>query len=224
MNDKDKPSTLVEEKQALDVYLEALLKEAPEQVEVPVETPMVEEVAEPPVVVHAEREISEGRPYWGDETFQALLFKVAGLTLAVPLVELSGVQELETDKTTPMPGHIDWYLGLTDYRGRNVPVVDTAQLVLPPDRLQMLNGDPLERVRHVVYIDNGRWGLGCQEIAEVLTLTPEQVSWRSSRTKRRWLAGTVLEQMCALIDPPAFAEMLETGMEDAPDMESVAHE
>jgi len=50
----------------------------------------------------------------------------------------------------------------------------------------------------------------------VLRLTPDQVRWRTERTRRRWLAGTVIEHMCALIDPPAFAEMLRTsGAADA---------
>ena len=61
---------------------------------------------------------------------------------------------------------------------------------------------------------NGTWGLACDSVGEVIDLSMEQVKWRSSRSKRRWLAGTVLEHMCAIIDPPAFAEMLKTGIAD----------
>ena len=39
----------------------------------------------------------------------------------------------------------------------------------------------------------------------------ERVRWRSDRSQRPWLAGTLVEQMCALIDVDVFAEMLKKG-------------
>jgi len=226
MNDKA-PVMLVEEKEALNLYLEALLREPMEET-APIEAPAVETApVEAPAVVDAPPKVAQAvapapavqandMPAWGEAPFQVLLFRVAGLTLAVPLVKLSGVQEWFGEKVTPMPGHSESYLGLVSYRERNnVPVVDTACFVLPEDRLPRL-GPASERIRRVVFIADGRWGLACDELAQVVRLEPDQVRWRSSRTKRRWLAGTVIDHMCALIDPPAFAEMLATGIEDAP--------
>ncbi|MEW6646984.1 MAG: chemotaxis protein CheW [Pseudomonadota bacterium] len=207
--ERDKLHALVAEKDALSVYFEALLREAPPELD-------IETITAPAIAPVAAPVRSEGRPAWGDETFQALLFRVNGLTLAVPLVELSGVQEWEDGKVTPLPGHVPWYLGLMQYRERNVPVVDTAQLVMPEDR--QANIRPWqERLRHVVFIADGTWGLACDELAEVVTLRPDEVRWRTSRTRRRWLAGTVIEHMCALLDPPVFADVLASGLEDMPD-------
>lgn len=228
--DRRKPPRLVEQKDALSLYFEALLREEaqPDQdwsepvlsetVLLPSLIPPVIAPLQIPEIVEIAVDISvnDGPPTWADERFQALLFKVAGLTLAVPLRELSGIQEWDAAKVTPMPGHVSWYLGLTQYRERTVPVIDTAELVLPEDRLQRLEQSPNERIQRVVFIDDGRWGLACDEVAEVITLEHEQVRWRSNRTKRRWLAGTVIEHMCAIIDPPAFAQMLATGIEDTP--------
>lgn len=203
---------LIGERHALNVYLEALLREIPEDLpgEIPVAVPAPATVTPVPAPVASE----QVAPRWGDGAFQAMLFKVCGLTLAVPLVELSGIQVWQAGKVTPLPNHVEWFLGLTPYRGRSVPVIDTAQLVLPENRRQVLAA-PADRLQRVVFIDDGRWGLACDEVAEVLTLQPDQVRWRTSRTTRRWLAGTVIEHMCALIDPPAFAQMLATGIEDA---------
>jgi purine-binding chemotaxis protein CheW len=159
--------------------------------------------------------VGEQMPAWGQRRFQVMLFTVSGLKLAVPLVELNGVQDIQACRITPMPGHVAWYLGLTSYRGRNVPVVDTALLVLPEDRLSRLKQPAAERLTRVVFIDEGHWGLACDSVAEVVTLEPEAVRWRSDRTRRRWLAGTVIQHMCALIDPVAFAAMLTSGMGDA---------
>lgn len=229
MSQDRRHTSLVEQKDALSVYFDALLREEA-QVESDWPVPeFAEEMARPllvpPVIAPVQLSealetiappIADGPPPWAANEFQALLFKVGGLTLAVPLIELSGIQEWEKGKVTPMPGHISWYLGLMQYRGRSVPVIDTAELVLPPDKLQRLPLAPAERIQRVVFIDDGRWGLACDEVAEVITLEPEQVRWRSDRTKRRWLAGTVIEHMCAIIDPPAFAGMLANGMEDVP--------
>ena len=146
------------------------------------------------------------------EPFQALLFKVAGLSLAVRLVELNGVLEWDETKMTEMPGHSDFYLGLMQYLGNSIPIIDTAKLVFPADKLVSLSADkPYERVKRIVLIDDSRWGLACDEIDEVIELASEAVKWRKDRKKRKWMAGTVIEHMCALIDTAGFSEMLADG-------------
>lgn len=146
------------------------------------------------------------------EPFQALLFKVAGLSLAVRLIELGGVLEWDESVITEMPGHSPFYMGLLQYQGKSIPVIDTARLVFPKDKLVSLSADkPYERVKRIVLIDDGKWGLACDEIAEVVDLTAESVKWRENRTKRKWMAGTVIEHMCALVDASGFSEMLEDG-------------
>ena len=175
-----------------------------EQVKAPEPVAVSEDNPEPEV----EPEI--GKPRWAEREFQAMLFKVAGLTLAVPLVDLNGVIEWDEEKITEMPGHADFYLGLMNHLGKNVPLVDTAKLVLPPDKLKLMAGDdPLARLGRVVLIHDSAYGLACDDVNEVIILKPEDVRWRSSRTKRRWLAGTVIEHMCALIDADAFASLLQ---------------
>jgi purine-binding chemotaxis protein CheW len=148
-------------------------------------------------------------PDWLGQELQAMLFKVAGLTLAVPLVDLNGVVEWNDEKMTAMPGHADFYLGLMSHLSHNVPVVDTARLVLPEKKRMLLAGeDPRQRITRVVLISDGRYGLACDEVNQVVTLKADAVRWRTERTQRRWLAGTVVEHMCALVDATAFAELL----------------
>ncbi|VAW92301.1 CheW domain protein [hydrothermal vent metagenome] len=152
---------------------------------------------------------NEELPEWCQHEFQAMLFKVAGLTLAVPLIDLNGVVECNLDDISAMPGHADFYLGLMKYLDKNVPLVDTAKFVLPADKLSTLMGDePSKRVTRAVMIHDCQYGLACDEVNEVVTLKPEEVRWRTQRTRRCWLAGTVIEHMCALIDATAFAELL----------------
>lgn len=205
----------VEVKTVSPSIFETLPAVAPPSVDTPpaTATPAVEEVEDTEAThsaADAEPQTERAAdPDWLGQELQAMLFKVAGLTLAVPLVDLNGVVEWDDEKVTAMPGHADFYLGLMSHLNKQIPVVDTARLVLPENkRRQMAGDDPYQRITRVVLINDGRFGLACDEVNEVVTLKADAVRWRSERTQRRWLAGTVIEHMCALVDATAFAEML----------------
>jgi purine-binding chemotaxis protein CheW len=149
-----------------------------------------------------------GRPDWGTHPFQCLLFEVEGLQLAVPLVHLNGVLPWP-ESLTPMPGHQPWFMGLHPHQGVQTKIVDTALLVLPQSHRPPPAAE--RRFGNIVLIDDGRWGLACREVAEMITVEPDDVRWRSRAGRRPWLAGTVKQQMCALLDVGAFAELLATG-------------
>lgn len=157
---------------------------------------------------------ADGRPDWAQGDFQCLLFKVAGLTLAVPLARLNGVVPWDDDKLTEMPNHRAWFLGLSEHHGQRIKLIDTAAVVLPADRYARLGPADSSRLGKVVMIDDKRWGLACEEVGEVITLTAESVKWRTEKGRRPWLAGTVIDHMCALLDTDAFAGVLrEQGLE-----------
>ncbi|MDH5183370.1 MAG: chemotaxis protein CheW [Gammaproteobacteria bacterium] len=265
--------TLVDEKQALGVYLESLLRDVPEAdepfVEIAPVTASVEPVASAPVVEVSEPERLpsmepvfateavvetgpmveiqpaiepvevvipevdstiavaeaqqvetqsqwEGRPEWAGESFQALLFKLSGLSMAIPLIELDGILEWP-DSLTELPNRSPWYLGLLDNRGKTLPVIELAQLVLPQklrDKHVVESGAALNRI---ILIGDSNWGIACDSVSEVVTLQPDEVRWRSSRTKRKWLAGTVIDHMCALLDAEGLVDLLGSGREEPAD-------
>jgi len=266
MVDKDKQQeTLVDEKQALGIYLESLLRDVPEadedmplvappvvappapapapvvappgpRVELEVQAPMpepeillstppapptppapvvVEQPLEPapaPVEVPAEPSPWEGIPEWGEDPFQALLFRLSGLTMAIPLIELDGILEWP-DTLTPLPNRSPWYLGLLDNRGKTVPVIELSQLVIP-EKIRAKNNPHEVQHSRVILVGGGRWGVACDSVSEVVTLNPDEVRWRSSRTKRKWLAGTAINHMCALLDAEGLVHLLATGQEE----------
>ena len=176
----------------------------------------LEQVSQKLLRTHSESVLDESvrnvdnAPSWAVPDFQALLFTVAGLKLAVPLIELNGIIEWGDEYITELPGHKSWYLGIIQNQGKSVPVIDTLQQVVPQNRWpeNYLNE---RKFKHIILIDNARWGLACETVLEVVTLKTDSVKWRSSRTRRRWLLGTVIEHMCALLDSAEFAAMLKTG-------------
>ncbi len=175
--------------------------------EAPPMTSAAEETAPQP---RRRRAAPQGAPDWAGDDFQCLTFTVAGLTLAAPLERLNGIVQWPGE-LTGLPGYADWFMGLLPNRGQNVRVIDTAQIVMPDGR--MPDSRPvLERVRFVVLIDDGRWGLAADAIAQVLTLSRDGVRWRGEGGKRPWLAGTAVAQMCAVLDIDNLSEQLAEGL------------
>lgn len=168
----------------------------------PVAEPVVREQAENLTVPEPEP-LPEGRPCWADRPFECLIFRVAGLQLAVPLVLLGAIHRIE-ERIKPIPGRPPWYMGMLPDRGVNLKVVDSAQWIMPG----RAPADARDGYRFVIRLDDSDWSLACDEVAESFTLDPDQVRWRTSRSKRPWLAGTVVQHMCALIDVGAMARLL----------------
>jgi len=144
------------------------------------------------------------RPEWSSRRFECLLFSVAGLKLAVPLISLGAIYKIEKD-FTPLVGRANWFMGLYHHLDRNVRVVDTAQWVMPERCTEQVRNN----YKFIIRLGDSDWGMACDAVHQSIQLYPDQVKWRSERTKRVWLFGTVIDHMCALIDADALNSMLE---------------
>ncbi|MCE7765174.1 chemotaxis protein CheW [Pseudomonas putida] len=149
----------------------------------------------------------DGRPAWAAEPFECLLFDVAGLTLAVPLVCLGSIYNLAGQELTPLFGQPDWFLGILTCQAGNLKVLDTARWVMP-DRYR---DDFRQGLNYVISVQGYEWGLAVHQVSRSLRLDPSEIKWRSQRGQRPWLAGTVIEHMCALLDVAALAELIASG-------------
>jgi purine-binding chemotaxis protein CheW len=143
-------------------------------------------------------------PVWSEKRFECLLFSVAGLKLAVPLISLGAIYKIEKE-FTPLVGRAPWFMGLYQHLKRNVRVVDTAQWVMPERCDQRVR----ENYKFIIRLGDSDWGIACDAVHQSIQLYPDQVKWRSERTKRVWLFGTVIDHMCALIDADALNSLLE---------------
>jgi len=156
--------------------------------------------------IESEPETLKKIPDWAEQEFQCLLFHVVGITLAVPLVKLNGVIPWN-DELTPMPGHSAAFLGILRHLDKNVQVMDTAEVILPDGQRQQIS-PVADRVQKILLMDEGKWGLACDDIGEVISLKNTDVRWRTAEGRRAWLAGTVSERLCALLDTDALAIIL----------------
>ena len=179
-------------------------------------TPIVETKPsiETPVVVAAEilgqhfqipglEWMPNGLPQWAQSRFDVLLFKVSGLTLAVPLISLGQIQPI-TDELTPLFGQADWFMGIQPTPQGKIRTVNTAKFVMP----ERYDESFIKNAKYVVSINGVPWGLAVDSVNQPIRLQPGDVKWRSDRSKRPWLAGTVKEHMCALLDIPMIGQIL----------------
>ncbi|OCX92523.1 MAG: chemotaxis protein CheW [Pseudomonas sp. K35] len=194
--------------------LEIVQPAPPPVVEAPLAMPSVltlEPVVELEVAPQLPGEPVETVPYahpgWGEEPFECLLFDVAGLTLAVPLVCLGSIYPLAGQELTPLFGQPDWFLGILPSQSGNLKVLDTARWVMP-DRYR---DDFREGLQYVISVQGYEWGLAVHQVSRSIRLDPSEVKWRTQRSQRPWLAGTVIEHMCALVDVTALAELIASG-------------
>lgn len=139
--------------------------------------------------------------------FQALFFNVGGLTVAVPLIELGGIHNIE--KTTSLMGKPDWYKGVMLYRDAKINVVDTALWVMPEKCDEEMKNSL--NYQYVIMLSDSAWGLTAENLVDTVTLRQDEVKWLDKPSKRPWLAGLVKDKMCALLDVNSLIQLLNEG-------------
>jgi purine-binding chemotaxis protein CheW len=175
-------------------------------------------VGETPIIVESDLTVNEqyqvmpplssewlenGRPHWAQERFEILLIEVNGLQLAVPLIALGQIQMMEEGSLTPLFGQSEWFMGLQKTPSGNVKTVDTAKFVMP----ERYKSD--HDYKYVVSINGLAWGLAVDRIHQPISVQPDAIRWRTKRTNRPWMAGTLKDHMCVLLDIPSMGEILQ---------------
>jgi purine-binding chemotaxis protein CheW len=133
---------------------------------------------------------------WSSQGVECLIFSVCGLKLAVPLLFLGGVHEVTRDQVKSLVGQPRWYLGMVHTHENNLQVIDTASLIMPERKQHLAE----QGFKYLIQLEKTPWAIACQSIDDTVRLGASEIKWRGERGKRTWLAGTVIERMCALVD------------------------
>jgi len=195
-----KPTHIAEHEKALSAYLNDMLFEE-ESEQGTAETV----IAQAQTVLEQSSEASPTSSSWRDAPFQTLLFEIHGLRLAIPLHELNGILTWPEKDLPKMAGKPSWYLGVYSQDHQHTQVVDTAHIILPQQ-----HQDQADKPKFIILIADGKWGLACNKVSKVVTLSSEEIRWREQAGKRPWLAGTVLDKMCSILNIDELVKQLET--------------
>ena len=156
----------------------------------------------PPAVNRAENQSTlpvtqwlNGRPLLAQRKFECVLFKVSGLTVALPSVELEGIYPMAIESLVVKDKGLS-SMGLLSITNGPISVIDTASVVMP----EQYDGAMRERFNYVVAIKGMSWGLAVDSIVGAHVQDIAAVTWRSDRTTRPWLAATVTEHAIAIVE------------------------
>jgi chemotaxis signal transduction protein len=150
-------------------------------------------------------------PAWAQQRFQVLTFTLGTLQVAAPLEKLNGIIPLPSHITS-LPGQSPWFLGLVRNRDKNVQLVDLAKIIKPAHiAANAMPGKEQTNVaqssKYILLVEEGHWGILCDAIATVLTLEPQQVTWRCS-SHFDFILGTVVEKMHSILCVDRLVERL----------------
>jgi len=171
----------------------------------------VEQVMEPACQVAQDVKVDEKPqpviPGWAKERFQCLLFDMNGLHLAVPLSELDSIAGKQEAGTTHLLGQPEWHRGILEHRGYKVGVIDIARLVMP-GKLALLEEQTVVP-NHVLIFGGNKWGLMCDKLLSPIAIEPSDIHWSCRHESRAWMAGTLPEQLCIILDLDVLQTMID---------------
>lgn len=201
MSDPDR--RLVASSEALQTYLDQLFGQVREDFDTEEPDSLIIDSGQPPEAPgeadtalpsedDLECEYDEGPDELNDGAMY-YLFDVAGLTLAIPLARFEAEVGLPEVMTPPIGQ--DWRR-IAETPSGPLIVVDTAGLILQEPGA----GFPDQRVSHLVVLDSGNWALAAHGPGVREALDLDRVHWRSTSGRRPWLAGTLPDRRCVLLD------------------------
>jgi purine-binding chemotaxis protein CheW len=130
------------------------------------------------------------------------MIRVSGMTLGVPTAAIDNIVALDSLTVTATIAS-DCSSGCYTEGATRIAIVDTARLLLPDQATR-----PSPQSRFLLRLKNQPWALSCEVVDATFTPNPDAVNWRGANSKRLWLAGTVRDPGCALLDIPELLKLL----------------
>lgn len=128
--------------------------------------------------------------------FKVLLFKIANMTIAIPLVELGGIHKIS--KISKVAKQPSWCKGIMVKGTEKFTCVDASSWLIPHKYDD--GNDTVNECKFGVQLGKTSFLLCCNSISETVELSKDDVKWRENTSTKPWLAGLVKKEMCALMD------------------------
>jgi purine-binding chemotaxis protein CheW len=139
----------------------------------------------------------------GSQAVKLFCLEMAGLKLAIPENQFGGIIDF------PGTGQLSktesrYLLGIFTHDGTQTKIINTPLLIIPQKYQQFYGNDAAgrdhaSRLKKVLLLDDGAWGLACDAAGEAITVPDDDIHWRTAKAKRIWLAGTAIKQKCAIL-------------------------
>lgn len=182
----------------MGAYLDALLHEAVSGA-LPIAEGAIVNTAVPAVTPPPASFAPRTAPAVAGGSYQ--MISVRGITLGVPVEAVDTIIPLDS-VCVSAEAAADGMLGCYTAGADTITVLDTARLLLPDQAAAAAHRGFALRLK------NQPWALHCDTVGSTFAPAPEAITWRGANGKRLWLAGTVREPGCALLDIPELMKLL----------------
>ena len=146
----------------------------------------------------------KGIPSWAKDPFSCHLFKVSGLVIGIPSVFIREINSFVLNEKNVFQIENKFNLNLLgEVKFVNLnkecvyfPVIDTANLIIP----ESYDPSMIDEYKYIIRFNDFNWLLAIDSIGGEIKVNAKDVRWRTDYTRRKWLSGTLIDKMCALID------------------------
>jgi len=143
-------------------------------------------------IINQKKVISETKD---DSYINISVFFVSGLKLAIAADKISRIVNIPSAVNILEKKIKQNVYGLLE-NGSQIVVINTSALVIP----NVSDHGKSTKSEKIIIIKGSNIGFTCDAEIESLQQNKNAIRWRTDKTKRRWLAGTVVSRQMALLD------------------------
>ncbi|GLP94951.1 chemotaxis protein CheW [Paraferrimonas sedimenticola] len=121
----------------------------------------------------------------------SLFFSAENYTAAIPLTELGEIVAI--DGLHQVPGGEPWILGVQNYRGKSLKVVDWPAWIHG-------KAGSIDNYHFVLVLKDSHFGIACQKDVYSRIVGESDIGWRKGDSGPKWSAGMIKSDLCHLLD------------------------
>lgn len=214
----DKDKTQLDTRPDLTLYIENLFQRDEEEIDNEVIAEATETVHVPDIETGADIKTEEDGistfsdiPLWGQQPFECLLVKAAGMDYMLPALSVSFIERLNKE-IVRIPLEVKSFQGVISLRGKSLAVIDLYSLITEDkvDNDKLSSQITLPHIDHIMVMENNAYALACDKICKMITLKPEDIRWSSSSLDDPFYAGMTKEYLCPLINTDSLYQRIST--------------
>lgn len=145
-------------------------------------------------------------PDYASDRFTMMAFRVNNMKMLVSVTELLNVKKAE-GKLQGLPGRPEWLYQYQKPEGGTGFIAHGGALCASDGETCSLEQDISNK--YIVWMLNGRFGVLCDDVQEMVDINKRQVAWRGSKAHRPWCAGTIRSMKAVLLDAESLWQMID---------------
>ena len=196
--------TQYESRLDLNLYIEGLLRL--DESEVQLETKEINDIGFSEIEsndckIEHDTIIRSPIPAWGQVPFECLLVKAAGMNFMLPAMSVAYIERVNK-KIIRLPLDVDAFLGVITLREKSIAVIDLLGLISENTNNSNVESMQVDsnHIEYIIVMDNGCFALACDDVGQIVKLSPDDVRWNRASFNNPMYTGIVMEHLCPILN------------------------